>query len=146
MQVSRVAYDRFTLQLPACDPGSEPLSERSVARDLARWLWQFGPTPVVAVVEHDGEVPRWLADRLTVGVPWKDGVAAALVLEDRDALERFLVAGAPHERTHLLWPRVSPAKTFEALCAGSDAWRDAVDGHARVADPEVIEVSQLQPV
>jgi hypothetical protein len=146
MQVSRVAYDRFELQLPPADPGAAPLADSRVARDVACWLWQFGPTPLVAIVEHDGTVPAWLSRRLTLGVPWQGRTAAALLLEERDDLERFLLQGAPHERTHILWPRVSPAKTFEALCAGGDAWENAVEGHARVSDPEVIEVFQLQPV
>ncbi len=146
MQVSRVAYDRFELQLPSPEPGWEPLSEGCVARDVAGWLWQFGPTPVIAIVEHDGEVPRWLAARLTVEVPWDGSIAAALVLEERRDLELFLMEGAPHPRTHLLWPRISPAKTFEALCAGSDAWTAAVEGHARVAGRDLLEVLQLQPV
>lgn len=146
MQVSQVAYDRFELQLPAPAPGWEPLAEGCVARDVAGWLWQFGPTPLIAVVEHDGEIPRWLRARLTVEVPWDGSIAAALVLEERGDLELFLMEGAPHPRTHLLWPRISPAKTFEALCARGDAWTSAVEGHARVAGPDVVEVLQLQPV
>lgn len=145
MQVSRVAYDRFELQLPPADPGSQPLADARVARDVATWLWQFGPTPLVAIVEHDGSVPPWLSHRLTLGVPWNGATAAALLLEEPEDLERFLLQGAPHARTHLLWPRLSPAKTFEALCHGGDAWEGSVDGHARVSDPETIEVLQLQP-
>ncbi len=146
MQVSRVAYDRFELQLPPAEPGSAPLGDARVARDVAGWLWQFGPTPIVALVEHDGDVPAWLSKRLTLGVPWAGGTAAALLLEQREDLEAFLLQGAPHDRTHLLWPRISPAKAFEALCAGGDAWENAVDGHARMSEPEVMEVYQLQPV
>jgi len=146
MQVSRVAYDRFEMQLPAPEAGCEPLAEACVAQDVAGWLWQFGPTPLIAIVEHDGEVPRWLSRRLTVGVPWDGRTAAALILEDRGDLERFLVEGAPHGKTHLLWPRVSPAKTFEALCTAGATWADTVEGHARVVGSDVVEVMQLQPV
>lgn len=146
MQVSRVAYDRFELQLPPREPGWEPLAEGCVARDVAGWLWQFGPTPLIAIVEHDGAVPRWLTARLTVEIPWDGSIAAALVLEERRDLELFLVEGAPHRTTHFLWPRVSPAKTFEAMCAGGERWKDAVESHATVAPTGVVEVSQLQPV
>lgn len=143
MQVSRVAYDRFALQLPTCGQEIVPLSEQSVAHDVAGWLWQFGPTPVIAVVEHDGHVPPWLAARLTVSVTWQGVTAAAVVLQDRVELERFLVDGCPHQRTHLIWPRVSPARTLAALRAGTDAWMGAVEGHAHVSDPGTIEVLQL---
>ncbi len=145
MQVSRVAYDKFELQLPSAEPGWQPLGDDQCARDVACWLWQFGPTPIVALVEHDGEVPRWLSGRLTIGVPWQGRKAAALLIEEKEDLKRFLLAGAPHDRTHLLWPRLSPAKTFEALCAGGDAWTGAVDGHARVVGSDIVEVVQLQP-
>lgn len=144
MQVSRVAYDRFELQLPAAEPGWEPLGEDCVARDVASWLWQFGPTPLIAVVEHDGKKPKWVSSRLTVDVPWNGGVAAAVILEQEPELERFLVEGAPHRRTHFMWPRRSPAKTFEALCNGD--WRDEVEGHAGVSASGTVEVFQLQPV
>ncbi len=141
-----MAYDRFELQLPPAETGSAPLGDALVARDVAGWLWQFGPTPIVALIEQDGDLPAWLSPHLTLSVPWKDGSAAALLLEERSDLEQFLLQGAPHEHTHLLWPRVSPAKTFEALCAGGSAWESAVDGHARMSEPEVMEVFQLQPV
>jgi hypothetical protein len=52
--------------------------------------------------------------------------------------------GAPHRRTHFLWPRRSPAKTFEAMCGGR--WEDEVEGHATVARDGKVEVQQLQPV
>lgn len=144
MHVSRVAYDRFVLELPPAEPGWQPLTDAEVAHDVAGWLWEFGPTPLVAIVEHDGSVPQWLADRLTVAVPWKGRQAAALLLEERPDVERFLQVGAPHQRTHLLWPRVSPAKTFEALCGKGDTWTGSVEAHARLIDGQV-EVLQLQP-
>lgn len=143
--MSRVAYDRFVLEMPPAEPGWQPLADADVAHDVAGWLWEFGPTPLVAVVEHDGSVPQWLSDRITVTVPWKGKSAAAFMLQERAEFERFLQLGAPHQKTHVLWPRVSPAKTFEALSGGGEAWTGAVDAHARVIDGHV-EVIQLQPV
>lgn len=144
MQVSRVAYDRFELQLPSPEPGWEPLGEGCVARDVAAWLWQFGPTPLIAVVEHDGKSPKWVSSRLTVDVPWSGGVAAAVILENEREAVDFLMQGAPHRQTHFLWPRRSPAKTFEAMCNGR--WQDEVEGHATVTPSGCVEVQQLQPV
>jgi hypothetical protein len=143
MQVSRVAYDRFEMQLPAPEAGWEPLGEGCIAREVAAWLWQFGPTPLIAVVEHDGKVPKWVSSRLTVDVPWDGGVAAAVIVEREPELERLLIEGAPHRRTRFLWPRRSPAKTFEAMCGGN--WKDEVEGHATVSPRGCIEVLQLQP-
>lgn len=145
MHVSRVAFDCFVLELPDAEPGWQPLADARVARDVAAWLWEFGPTPLIAIVEHDGREPDWLSRRLTVTVPWEGRPASALVLEERRDLERFLLDGAPHARTHFLWPRVSPAKTFEALCQGG-SWVGSVDAHARVPSPKAVEVFQLQPV
>lgn len=144
MLVSRVAYDRFVMELPLAEPGWQPLADADVAHDVAGWLWQFGPTPLIAIVEHDGSVPRWLSDRTTFAVPWKGKPAAALLLEERDDVQRFVQEGAPHASTNFLWPRVSPAKTFEALCTKADAWTGSVDAHARVVDGH-LEVLQLQP-
>lgn len=144
MLVSRVAYDRFELDLPKPEPGWEPLGEDCVAHDVARWLWQFGPTPLIAVVEHDGKKPKWVSSRLTVDVPWSGGVAAAVILERSEELVAFLKEGAPHKRTHFVWPRRSPAKTFEAMCGGD--WKDEVEGHAIVTPTGNVEVQQLQPV
>lgn len=142
MQVSRVAYDRFELQLPASEPGWEPLAEGSIARDVASWLWQFGPTPLIALVEHAGKKPRWVSSRLTVDVPWNGAVAAAVIVETEAELGRFLAEGAPHRETHFMWPRRSPAKTIEALCTGR--WRDDVEGEATVTPTGAVEVVQLQ--
>lgn len=143
MLVSRVAYDRFELRLPSPEPGWEPLGEGCVARDLAAWMWQFGPTPLIAVVEHEGKRPAWVSSRLSVDVPWSGGIAAAVILEQECEVAEFLVAGAPHRRTHFLWPRRSPAKTFEAMCGGD--WKDEVEGHAIATPSGVVEVQQLQP-
>lgn len=142
MLVSRVAYDRFEMQLPRPEPGWEPLTEASVAADVATWLWQFGPTPLIAVVEHDGKQPKWVASRLTVDVPWNGGVGAAVLLERESELATFLTEGAPHRRTHFMWPRRSPAKTFEAMCSGD--WKTEVEGHAMVTPAGMVEVQQLQ--
>jgi hypothetical protein len=142
MLVSRVAYDRFELELPRPEPGWEPLREGCVARDVASWLWRFGPTPLIAVVEHDGKRPRWVTSRLSVDVPWSGAVAAAVILEREDELAQFIAEGAPHRRTHFLWPRRSPAKTFEAMC--SARWEDEVEGHAVVTPDGKVEVQQLQ--
>jgi hypothetical protein len=144
MQVSRVAYDRFEMQLPAPEPGWEPLTEGCVAREVASWLWQFGPTPLIAVVERDGKkAPGWVSSRLSVEVPWNGGVANAVILEQEPELEQFLMEGAPHQRTHFMWPRRSPAKTFEAMCNG--AWKDEVEGEATVSPVGCVQVLQLQP-
>lgn len=145
MHVSRVAYDRFVLEVPLAEPGWEPLADPTVAHDVSGWLWEFGPTPLIAIVEGDRDVPPWLSDRTTFRIPWKGTQATALILEERTDLERFVREAAPLEGMHLLWPRVSPAKTFEALCAAGDTWTRAVDAHARVTDGNV-EVLQLQPV
>lgn len=146
MLVSRVAYDRFVMELPHAEPGWQPLQDAEVAHDIAGWLWQFGPTPLIAIVEHDGDVPRWLSDRTTYKVPWKGRTATALILEDQDDVQRFVQAGAPHVNTNFVWPRVSPAKTFEALCTRpGDGWTGAVDAQARVIDDH-LDVLQLQPV
>jgi hypothetical protein len=144
MQVSRVAYDRFELLLPTAEPGWEPLSEGCIAREVGGWLWQFGPTPLIAVVDHAGKKPKWVTSRLSVEVPWSGRVAAAVLIESEDELESFLAEGAPHYQTHFIWPRRSPAKTLEAMCAGT--WRDEVEGEATVSPSGAVEVLQLQPV
>ena len=146
MLVSRIAYDRFVMELPPSEPGWQPLEDAEVAHDIAAWLWEFGPTPLIAIVEHDGDVPTWLSDRATYKVPWKGRTATAVLLEDRDDVQRFVQAGAPHVNTNFVWPRVSPAKTFEALCTrAGDGWTGAVDAEARVIDDH-LDVHQFQPV
>ncbi len=143
MLVNRVAYDRFQMQLPSAEPGWEPLAERSVAHDVASWLWQFGRTPLIAVVAHDGKKPKWVSSRLSVDVSWRSGPASAVIIERESDLEAFLVEGAPHLHTDLLWPRRSPAKTIEALYSGK--WADEVEGHATVSPSGAIEILQLEP-
>ncbi len=143
MQVSQVAYDRFEMQLPSPEPGWEPLTEGCIAREVSTWLWQFGPTPLIAVVEHTGKKPKWVTSRLSVDVPWNGRLAAAVLIETENELEHFVAEGAPHHQTHFMWPRRSPAKTFEAMCQGK--WQDEVEGHATVSAAGAVEVLQLQP-
>ena len=149
MQVSQVAYDRFVLELPAADSEWRPLADPEVVAETAAWLWDFGPTPLVAVVGSVGATPSWLDRWQSRPVNWApDGEPSgrAVLLATRTDLERFLSQGAPHEHTALLWPRVSEAKTFEALAAGGGQWLRAVDAHARIQrSGEVFEVSQVQP-
>jgi hypothetical protein len=147
MQVSQVAYDRYVVELPPADADWRPLADPETLAETAAWLWDFGPTPLVAVVGTDGAIPNWLAARSPRLVNWAPEGAtsgAAVVLTTQSDLERFLAEGAPHERTVLLWPRVSPAKTFEALVAGGAAWMNAVDAHATIArHGEVFEINQV---
>ena len=147
MQVSQVAYDRFVLELPAADATWRPLADAECLAEAAAWLWDFGPTPLVAVVGHDGAAPNWLTGWTTRQVGWAPAGAkagAAVVLATRSDLERFLFAGAPHERTVLLWPRNQEAKTFEGLNAGGGAWLKTVDAHAEIQRAgEVFEVHQI---
>jgi len=148
MQVSQVAYDRFVLELPSADSQWRPLADPEVVAETAAWLWDFGPTPLIAVVGHGGVAPSWLAAFAPRTVAWApDGAVsgAAILLPTRLDLERFLVAGAPHAQTTLLWPRTHEAKTFEALAAGGAQWLRSVDGHARIDRAgEVFEVVQVQ--
>jgi hypothetical protein len=149
MQVSQVAYDRFVLELPAADSEWKPLADPELVAETAAWLWDFGPTPLVGVVGFDGPAPAWLTPWQSRQVHWApDGTTSgrAVLLETRSDLERFLVQGAPHAHTALLWPNVHEAKTFEALVAGGAQWLRAVDAHARIQrNGEVFEVSQVQP-
>ena len=153
MQVSQVAYDRFVLELPSADSQWRPLADLEVVAETAAWLWDFGPTPLIAVVGHDGLAPSWLAPSWLAAfaprtVAWApDGAVtgAAILLPTQLDLERFLVAGAPHAHTTLLWPRTHEAKTFEALAAGGAQWLRSVDAHARIDRAgEVFEVVQVQ--
>jgi len=149
MQVSQVAYDRFVLELPAADSEWKPLADPEIVAETAAWLWDFGPTPLIGVVGHDGAPPAWLGGWQTRQVNWApDGTtsARAVILANRTDLERFLVQGAPHEHTALLWPSVHEAKTFEALAAGGAQWLRVVDAHARIQRKgEVFEVVQTNP-
>src|SRR5213594_4382950 len=144
MQVSQVAYDRFVLELPAADATWRPLADPECLAEAAAWLWDFGPTPLLAVVGFEGAAPSWLAGWKTRQVGWAPAGAkagAAVVLAKRSDLERFLSEGAPHEHTVLLWPRASDVKTFEALNGAPNAWLKTVDGHATIQrGGEVYEV------
>ena len=149
MQVSQVAYDRFVVDLPPADAEYRPLSDPETVAETAAWLWDFGPTPLVAVVGYDGAAPSWLSAWSPRAVAWAPQGAktgAALVLSTRPDLERFLSEGAPHERTVLLWPSRSEAKTFEALMAGGAAWLKTIDAHAEISNEgERFEVNQVAP-
>lgn len=144
MQVSQTAYDRFTVELPLADT-RYALADSNVAAEIAAWLWEFGPTPVMALVDVTAAQPEWLGawHAASAKVRWAGGSAAAFVLSSRDELERFLAAGAPHEGTTLVWPRRGPAKALEALAQGGAVWLGSVDAYARVErGGEVVEVVQ----
>ena len=150
MQVSQVAYDRFVVELPPADAEYRPLADPETLAETAAWLWDFGPTPLVAVVSYDGAAPSWLS----AWSPRKIGTTpegakktgAAVVLSEQSDLERFLSEGAPHEHTELLWPSISEAKTFEALNAGGTAWRKSIDAHAKISNKgERFELEQIEP-
>ena len=149
MQVSQVAYDRFVVELPPADADWRPLADPETIAETAAWLWAFGPTPLVVVVGTDGAAPSWLAAWSPRRVNWAPEGATlgnAFVLTTLADLERFLAEGALHERTLLLWPRFSPAKTFEALMAGGAAWLRAVDAHARIERAgEKFDITQTNP-
>jgi hypothetical protein len=149
MQVSQVAYDRFRLELPPADSEWRPLADPEIVAETAAWLWDFGPTPLIGIVGLRGPAPAWLSTWQSRQVSWAaDGTTSgrAVILATKEDLGRFLVAGAPHEQTTLLWPNVHEAKTFEALAAGGAQWLHAVDAHARIErNGEVFEVSQIQP-
>lgn len=149
MQVSQVAYDRFVLELPAADTEWKPLADPQIVAETAAWLWAFGPTPLIGVVGYDGAVPEWLERWSSREVSWAPGgttVGRAVLLPNRTDLERFLLQGAPHGHTTLLWPSVHEAKTLEALAAGGAQWLRAVDAHARIQrNGEVFEVDQVNP-
>ena len=144
VQVSQTAYDRFTVELPLADAPCR-LADSDVAAEIAAWLWEFGPTPVMALVDVTTVQPEWLGawPATSANVRWTRGPAVAVILSARDELERFLAEGAPHEGTTLVWPRRSPAKTLEALAQGGDAWLGSVDAYARVErGGDVVEVVQ----
>jgi hypothetical protein len=147
MQVSQVAFDRYVVVLPSADADWRPLADPETLAETAAWLWKFGPTPLLAVVGHAGVTPSWLASWSPRQVKWSpEGTpfGAAIVLTTLEDLERFLAAGAPHTHTALMWPRVSPAKTFEALVRGGAAWKAAVDAYAGITQAgERVEVTQI---
>lgn len=144
MQVSQVAYDRFVVELPSADAEWRPLADPETVAETAAWLWEFGPTPLVAVVASGDAAPSWLTAWSPRPVKWSDTTAHAVTLTTQADLERFLTEGAPHDGTVLLWPRVSPAKTFEALVAGGNDWQGSIDARATIArEGEVFEINQL---
>jgi hypothetical protein len=147
MQVSQVAYDRFVVELPPADADYRPLADPETVAEAAAWLWDFGPTPLVAVVGYDGAAPSWLSAWSPRPLAWAPAGAkagVAIVLNSQPDLERFLSEGAPHELTVLLWPNLSEVKTFEALQAGGAAWLTTIDAHAQIQNQgERFEVSQI---
>lgn len=149
MQVSQVAYDRFVVELPPADADYRPLADPETLAETATWLWEFGPTPLVAVVGYDGAAPSWLSAWSSRPVGWApQGAqsAVAIVLDSQADLERFLSEGAPHDRTELMWPSRSEAKTFEAMHTSDGAWLKTIDAHARISDKgQRFEVEQIEP-
>ena len=147
MQVSQVAYDRYVVELPKADADWRPLADPETLAETAAWLWQFGPTPLVAVVGSDKSIPGWLtawSPRVMKWAPTGTKLGCAVVLTEQADLERFLREGAPHEHTALMWPRVSAAKTFEALAAGGETYKGTVDAVANVSRAgERFEVTQV---
>src|SRR5439155_853784 len=107
-----------------------PQADPETLAETAAWLWQFGPTPLVAVVGTEKAIPGWLtawSPRVMKWAPAGSKLGCAVVLTEQADLERFLREGVPHEHTVLMWPRVSPAKTFEALAVGGTEWKVTVD-------------------
>jgi len=149
MQVSQVAYDRFVVELPPADADWRPLADPETVSETAAWLWDFGPTPLIAVVGSDSATPSWLTSWSPRQVNWGPEGAPrgfAVVLRARTDLERFLAEGAPHDRTAILWPSSVEARTFEALMAGGQAFMKTVDAHAKISrHGEVFEVNQVSP-
>jgi hypothetical protein len=147
MQVSQVAFDRYVVELPPADANWRPLADPETIAETAAWLWEFGPTPLLAVIGHDGAAPSWLSAWETRQMKWApEGhkASAAIVLLTPEDLERFLSEGAPHTNTLLMWPRISPAKTFEALAKGGNAYRASIDAVARISrNGERFEVEQV---
>jgi len=147
MQVSQVAYDRYVVDLPPADADWRPLADPETLAETAAWLWQFGPTPLVAVVGTEKTIPSWLTTwsaRVMKWAPAGSKLGCAVVIEAQADLERFLREGAPHEHTVLMWPRLSAAKTFEGLAVGGAAWKDTVDAVADVSHAgERFEVTQV---
>jgi hypothetical protein len=147
VQVSQVAFDRYVVELPPADAEWRPLADPETLAETAMWLWEFGPTPLVAVVGHDGTTPSWLAAWSSREIKWApEGASAsdALIIETLADLERFLAEGAPHTHTMLMWPRISPAKTFEALEYHAAEWKNSVDAVAAISHAgERFEVTQI---
>ncbi|HUQ41409.1 MAG TPA: hypothetical protein VM052_02800 [Candidatus Limnocylindrales bacterium] len=147
MHVSQVAFDRYVVELRPADADWRPLADPETLAETAMWLWEFGPTPLVAVVGHQGAAPPWLTGWSSRQITWSPEGAAvsdALVIETLADLERFLAEGAPHAHTMLMWPRISPAKTFEALEYHATEWKNAVDAIAAISHSgERFEVTQI---
>jgi hypothetical protein len=146
MQVSQTAYDRYVVELPPADADWRPLADPETIAETAAWLWDFGTHPLLAVVGHDGVAPGWLAKWSTRPTKWApEGVihGASVVLVTVADLERFLAEGAPHPHSVLIWPRVSPAKTFEALAEGRE-WKTAVEALGAICQVgQRIEITQV---
>jgi len=146
MQVSQVAFDRYVVDLPPADDEWRPLADPETIAETASWLWAFGPTPLVAVVGLEGAAPSWLAAWTPRQVKWAPaGTAssAAVVITSLEDLQRFIAEGAPHAHTILMWPRISPAKTFEALNGVNGTWQGSVDAHCDISKAgERFEVTQ----
>ena len=146
MQVSQVAYDRYVVELPPAEADWRPLGDPETVAETAMWLWGFGPTPLIAVVGHSGAAPSWMASWSPRDMKWApQGATAssAVVIMSEELLEKFLRDGAPHDHTVLMWPRVSPAKTFEALNGVNGPWQQSVDAHCDISKAgERFEVTQ----
>src|ERR1700682_4900207 len=150
MQVSQVAYDRFVVELPPADAEDRPLADPETVAETAAWLWEFGPTPLVAVVSYDGAAPSWLSAwsprKIASTLEGAKKTGAAVVLSQQSDLERFLSEGAPPEPTAPLWPSISEAKSFEGLSLAGAAWRKSIAGHAKISNKgERFEVEQIEP-
>ena len=146
--MSQVAYDRFVLELPPRDAAWSALTDPGYATETAAWLWEFGPTPLVAIIGHDGVAPAWLSPswepRHVTWAPNDATLATAVLLTQPDDVARFLAAGDPHSRTVILWPRRSVAKTIEALMTPRADFVPTVDAMARITgDGSRLEVIQV---
>src|SRR3954466_15332306 len=147
MQVSQIAYDRYVVELPPADAEWRPLADPETIAETASWLWHFGPTPLVAIVGYSGAAPSWIASWSPHDVRWAPQgtiTGAGIVVMSLEVLERFLREGAPHAHTVLMWPRVSPAKTFEGLNNPGANWKNTVDAIANIIKAgERFEVTQV---
>ncbi|MBI3522711.1 MAG: hypothetical protein HY071_06360 [Chloroflexi bacterium] len=145
--MSQVAFDRYVLELPPREGAWSALTDQACAKETAAWLWELGPTPLIAVVGHADPAPGWLERweaRRVVWLPDGSPLADAVVIADQQELARFLAAGDPHGHTVLLWPRRGLARTFEALEGVSTDLTATLEAQARVgADGGRVEVVQL---
>ena len=144
MHVSRVAFDRFLVELPEPEPGYTPLADKEEVGHLVRFLWDFGSNPVLALAGGDAAwcqpwSPRrvsWVPADADAGGPeiaWQpEAGASAVVLKTEDDLRRFLTSCPAISRVAILWPRVDVAKSFMGLAQNGD-WRPAAEAVARFA-------------